>query len=266
MKKLFEFEPCECNLKVKLAFSYTPKILQNHFDTRPYSGLLYVEQGTYTYSSESGSFCAWAGSLIYLPPGSIAYSYLIDASGDQEPKTMQIEFDLCDKLGVPIAYSDSPRLLSNDAELFHTEFLSVISAFVDKSPLRLQAGMLNLLASCSELVDVKNERSLQKRLAPAVAALQENYNKPIAVSELATLCHMSESQLRRLFRRHTGISPIAYKNELVLDSAKRLLKYGELGIGEIADTLGFYDIYAFSHFFSSATGFSPSEYRKSRRT
>lgn len=149
-----------------------------------------------------------------------------------EPETMQIELDLADKAS---------------------------------TPLRLHGAVLNLLASCAELVDVKDERSLQKRLAPAFDYLQENYNKSVSVEVLARLCHLSESQLRRLFRRQTGKSPIAYKNELLLNSAKRLLKYGDLSIGEIADSLGFYDIYAFSHFFSASVGISPSEYRRSQR-
>lgn len=267
MNSLFDFNPSECRIKVMLAFGYTPKILQNRFDTRPYTGLLYVVQGRYIYSSNGKSFVGEAGSLIYLPPLSSPYSYRIQSSDGVEPETMQIELDLADKDGNPIAYSDCPCLLSEDAESLRQDIASVISLFVDKAstPLRLHGAVLNLLASCAELVDVKDERSLQKRLAPAFDYLQENYNKSVSVEVLARLCHLSESQLRRLFRRQTGKSPIAYKNELLLNSAKRLLKYGDLGIGEISDSLGFYDIYAFSHFFSASVGISPSEYRRSRR-
>ncbi len=267
MNGIFDFNPSECRIKVMLAFGYTPKILQNRFDTRPYTGLLYVAKGRYTYSCSGESFSAEAGSLIYLPPLCTAYSYLIQYPDGIEPETMQIELDLTDGNGKPIAYSDRPCLLSEDAESLRTDIASVISLFVDKesSSLRLHGAVLNLLAACAEIFDVKDEHSLQKRLAPAFAFLQENYNKSVSTEKLAGLCHLSESQLRRLFRRLTGTSPIAYKNELVLNSAKRLLKYGDLGIGEIADSLGFYDIYAFSHFFSASVGISPSEYRRSRR-
>ena len=44
--------------------------------------------------------------------------------------------------------------------------------------------------------------------------------------------------------------------------AKRLLKIDEFNVSEIAEMLGYYDIYAFSHFFTKYEGVSPIAYRK----
>ena len=52
-----------------------------------------------------------------------------------------------------------------------------------------------------------------------------------------------------------------YKNQLLLKEACKLLCDGELCIGEIAENLGFCDIYAFSHFISKYTGVSPTVYK-----
>ena len=80
------------------------------------------------------------------------------------------------------------------------------------------------------------------------------------------LCHISQSQLRRLFRKERGMSPLAYKKELLVADAKSMIDSGLFSVGEISELLGFYDIYAFSHFFAEETGMSPSAYKKGRRT
>ena len=115
------------------------------------------------------------------------------------------------------------------------------------------------MSACAE----GNDRTSVEKIAPALRYLNEHYSKTFDVKTLADLCYISTSQLTRLFKKHLGLSPIAYKNKLRLDAAKRLLDNPELSIGEISDILGFYDVYAFSHFFSTATGNSPSKYKES---
>ena len=55
--------------------------------------------------------------------------------------------------------------------------------------------------------------------------------------------------------------PLQYKRALIFKIAKKLLKTREFKIGEIADMLGFNDIYEFSHFFMKMAGISPREYQ-----
>ena len=77
---------------------------------------------------------------------------------------------------------------------------------------------------------------------------------------LAKLCSLSGSQLRRCFKSAIGKSPKAYQNELVFNAAKSLLNLGEFTVSEISEMLGFYDLYAFSHFFSKHSGKSPRKF------
>ena len=56
-----------------------------------------------------------------------------------------------------------------------------------------------------------------------------------------------------------GMSPIKYKNHIRLQNAIALIKTGNISISEIADTLGFESVYAFSQFFKTQTGSSPSK-------
>ena len=261
MKRLFEFDAVHTVAEVVLAFSYTPRVMQNQILHRPHTGLLYVVRGSYAYTWDGGSFCAPAGSVIYLPPGSAPYSYSIEESTE----TVQVEFDLyCAETKTPLAYGAQPMLLGVMPQV-KGAFEAVVQCFQKKdtaSRLELQSALYALLAACVRHTDTAQPQD--GRIMPALLYLQENYTKAVSVEKLATLCHLSPSQLRRLFRATFGKSPIAYKNALLLADAKKLLENAQLSIGEIADMLGFYDIYAFSHFFSAAEGIPPRAYRKER--
>lgn len=263
MKQLFDFEPEHTTISLRYALTFEPKVLDNSIEIRTYNGLLLVVSGTIVYNFEGGEFRAGAGSLIYLPAGSKPYSYKIfPGENDVPPKISQIEFSLYDqKIKEYISYSQTPVMLFDASSEIVDFFNSVVSGFEKKnifSPITLHADFLYFLAKCKEQSEKKPKNP---KIAPALVYLHENFTKQVSVSKLASMCFLSESQLRRLFISVTGKTPIAYKNELLMNSAKKLLKTGVFSIGEIADLLGFYDIYAFSHFFSANAGISPKAYK-----
>lgn len=263
MKHLFDFDLSTTVLNIKLAFSYQPKILNLDITDRPYSGLLYVQSGTYRYQYEDGSFVAEAGSVIYLPPGSKPYCYTIQSDSNQAlAKAMQIEFELLSAgNNNTIAFSEHPIQAFTDINgMVRKAFEAVIGNYAKTDPisrLSLYANMYRLLALCMEGSEKQYTQSVYGKIFPAIQFIQENYTKPFRIEEAATLCHISESQLRRLFREVLGKTPTAYKNELLMDTACKLLETGELRISEIAEILGFSDIYSFSHWFYRTTGTSP---------
>ena len=74
---------------------------------------------------------------------------------------------------------------------------------------------------------------------------------------------LGKSQLSAIFKQYSGESLMAYYADLKIREAKKLLREEQLGIGEIAETLGFSSIHIFSRAFKKATGFSPTAYKKS---
>ena len=94
--------------------------------------------------------------------------------------------------------------------------------------------------------------------------LELNLGENIRIGELAGLLHVDRCYLRTLFCAEEGVSPKEYLMRLRLDRAKELLLDGKISVTEVGAEIGFGDVLAFSRFFRSRTGISPSEYRKKR--
>ncbi len=81
------------------------------------------------------------------------------------------------------------------------------------------------------------------------------------VSEMARQAGMSPAHFSRRFRSLVGEPPNRWQARIRIDRARELLRHSPLTIGEVADALGYRDIYFFSRQFKRMTGTSPSMYR-----
>lgn len=75
-------------------------------------------------------------------------------------------------------------------------------------------------------------------------------------------CGLSRAQFNRLFRSHTGTSPANYIIECRMQRARALLESSPMRIGEIAQALGYSDVYYFSRQFRERMGVSPRVWRE----
>jgi AraC-like DNA-binding protein len=91
--------------------------------------------------------------------------------------------------------------------------------------------------------------------------IDRHYSHRLLLPDLAGRAHMSEAHFCRVFKARYGVSPIAYQQELRIAAAKNLLTSTNLRCKEIADRLGYTDVYCFSKAFKKNTGLSPSELR-----
>ena len=94
------------------------------------------------------------------------------------------------------------------------------------------------------------------------ALLSKHSGNRLTLKELSTLLGYSEKYTSEIFRKYMGLSFSEYLKQLHLDKATTLLKDQNLTIAQIAESVGFSDAFAFSHFFKRAIGCSPSEFRK----
>lgn len=95
--------------------------------------------------------------------------------------------------------------------------------------------------------------------------LSEHYPEKITLEILAASQNISISQLKRIFKEHTGGSVITYLTALRIKEAKRLIQESSLNFSQIAVTVGYDNIYYFSTVFKKHTGMTLTEYSKSLR-
>ncbi len=117
-------------------------------------------------------------------------------------------------------------------------------------------GGLNSCLMCKEYDEV------DEMLEPAIRYLQNAPEKAISVPELAKLCQISESYFYTRFHSAMGMTPIEYKNRLMISRAQSLLvDEPNMPIEVIVDKCGFSSSAYFRKIFKQISGCSPREYR-----
>ncbi len=91
--------------------------------------------------------------------------------------------------------------------------------------------------------------------------IETNYAKKITVSDLTDKLGISQPYLFRLFMDAFGKSPKQYINDYRLTQAKILLTQTDMTVSQVAKAVGYDDALAFSKFFSTHEGMSPSVYK-----
>jgi transcriptional regulator GlxA family with amidase domain len=156
--------------------------------------------------------------------------------------------------------ADRPVKTANSrvAELMK-EIVRQGSGFGSVNQFKLTADVYSVLSLFFERVRDSCE---ELQIYPALRLLEEHYNEQVSVGRLAEACALSESQLRRLFLKETGMSPVEYKNHLRIKKATDMLLYSRATVAEISQVTGFKNSFVFSRVFKQFKGVSPSEYRK----
>jgi AraC family transcriptional regulator of arabinose operon len=132
---------------------------------------------------------------------------------------------------------------------------------IDYLGLQLAANILeNILLELADHLrrEVHREPWLQK--ITDQLAINPNHSNYL---ELARDHGFGLSTLRRRFAKSMGVSIHQYTLQLRIMEARKLLGESTLPIKEIAERLGFEDVYYFGRQFKKQLGISPGKYRKS---
>ena len=107
------------------------------------------------------------------------------------------------------------------------------------------------------------QRSQLDIVQPAVEYIEHNYSDPqLNNTRLAIVSGISEVYLRKLFSNLFGITPAKYVTDVRIEKAKAMLSLGVMSVSEVAEAVGFSNIYHFSKTFKRVTGYTPTEYIK----
>ena len=122
---------------------------------------------------------------------------------------------------------------------------------------RLRAGREGQLPARNEPIG----SSVPAKLREAIVLMERNLEHLLAIGEVARQVDLSQRQMERLFKTHTGVSPVRYYLDVRLDRARGLVTQTELPITTIAVACGFTSGARFTRAYKERFGLAPSRDR-----
>jgi transcriptional regulator GlxA family with amidase domain len=130
-------------------------------------------------------------------------------------------------------------------------------------------SILNILSTSNDmqlLSDASfsnvNKSYNSRRVEKVIEYLNQHYDKPISLAEVATIANMTEVSFSRFFKANTGTSFINSLLEIRLGHASRCLIDTNLPIGDIAFNCGFNNISNFNRLFKKRKNCTPKDFRE----
>ena len=104
------------------------------------------------------------------------------------------------------------------------------------------------------------------RLLPALGWIDRHLGDPaLSVGDVAGQLYVSEVQLRKLFRRTLGVSPVQFIRRRRVDRACAMLAERGMSVEQVALACGFSDPPYFCRVFKTLLGTTPGRYRRAER-
>lgn len=245
-----------------------------------FTELAYILSGKGKYLVEGKEYDVVSGDLLICNPG-VRHNHIIT-----NPKEATIQFisgftNFHFKNMAPnsIELPDGGCILHTSAELKQELSRHCYTMIAEKES--KQAGryimfkthlMQLLLLIMREIAEVEkseqkgcNFESYNKSYAVnrIINYLNENYEHKISLEQIAHNMYLSPVYISKIFKEETGESPINYLIKIRLEKAKDILLNADSGsIKNIANRVGYDDVYHFSKLFKKYYGISPLYYKK----
>lgn len=226
--------------------------------------LLYVVDGLLGVAEDEKIYDLKKGELVFHKPMSF---HRLWSAYETSPQVIVMSFALSDT---------GPKELSNNKfKLDESQFRILRQALNCTRYLwKFEDDILNqLIANSIErliltvLLDSNPHRKKTKKTKGTqnykniISVMNENLSESLTIDELAALCNMSASNLKKTFKKYSGIGVIDYFIDLKMKKALELIG-AEMKISEISELLGYSSPHYFSEAFKKHNGMTPTEYRK----
>ncbi|MDR1407502.1 MAG: AraC family transcriptional regulator [Tannerella sp.] len=246
----------------------------------PFARLYMVESGSAQVVMPDGAYTIHPGKL-YLIPSFVTHSYKNDRFFtlyyihiydelnvfDRWSFPFEVDADELDAMLVkrllainpgrelkrsdPDSYDNMPTLMQNIAQNEQFTFHSIVET---------KGILLQLFSRFLDKASPKQEIA-DRRIAKVLRFIQENIHRSIPVSELSSLCYLTNDHLIRLFKKEIKCTPVQYINKKKIEKAQLMLIIGDKSIKDIAYGLSFDNISYFYRLFKKMTGVSPNRYK-----
>jgi AraC-like DNA-binding protein len=236
-------------------------------DTRDYYLIHYVTKGKGTYATASQTYHLSTYDGFLITPGST----IVHTADAAEP------WDVC---WVAFFGKRAERLLeaaglNEDNLIFHYEeddyLEKCIKDIYNESRTTVNTATITgfFYLFMGKLIEIHQIRKAEEKeilvhshFDDAKIYIYRNIRNPISVYNLARYLCLDTSQVYRIFRKNTGLSPMQFITDLRIQKSCELLVKTDLPVKEISEWMGFEYQSHFTKQFKKIMGMNPSEYRK----
>lgn len=167
--------------------------------------------------------------------------------------------------------SQLPIIQIPQEDLLQFETLWTMFSIEMQSKDNLQIDMLQMMLKrylilCTRLFKVQDQYPEEKIEIDIIRdfnfLVEQHFKTKHSVSEYAELLNKSPKTLSNIFSKIGSKTPLQYIHERKMLEARRLLRYSDMQIQEVAYEIGYDDIQTFSRFFKKQEGVSPSVFKE----
>lgn len=215
-----------------------------HF-TKPHIG--YITKGYAKFLYNGNTVYAYEGDLIYIALDT-KYRSIWYGSPDIQWYSLNFEFEPKHAF-----YGYRFQILKN----YPCEIFQKLLQTYNNAPLLFLSHLYALFDDIYGKMTGSALSVSYDSVSPAIKYIEENYNKDISAVTLEKLCHMSRSAFFKQFKRATGVTPITYKHNIMIQQAIDLLTSTNASIEEISNLVGFSSANYFRKVFYKLTDKTP---------
>lgn len=167
--------------------------------------------------------------------------------------------------GHEFADTDEPFAVEDDAAGTIASLVDTMQRIYTKRE-NYQSICDHLLKAVTELLSSRLDGDLEPSIDKLTTIMETGFSDPdFSLSSVARQSGYCNDHLRRIFKKHLGLSPLEYLTTLRLNYAKKLLmENGDLNhtVAAISAMSGFTDVSYFSRLFKKHTNRSPLEFMR----
>lgn len=280
---------CQCEFDITyndfnptILFSCKKKmVIDSQYHDHDFTEIAYILSGKGCYIVNGITYNVEAGDLIMCNPG-VKHQNIV--TNVKEPTVEFIcgftNFHFKNMPPNSVVLKDGGYILHTDAELRQEinkhcyEMIAENDANKPGKCFMLKARLMQiLLLVVREVYDVNPERtkgynfeSYNKSYAVKriINYLNENYEHKISLEQIAHNMYLSPVYISKIFKEETGESPINYLIKIRLEKARDILTHSDSrSIKNIANSVGYDDVYHFSKLFKKYYGVAPLYFKRS---
>ena len=221
-------------------------------ESHPFWEMVYVFEGSVGITADERVYTLSEGDMVFHKPMEF---HRIWSQKGTSLTSVKCSEDMKELINRMVDIKDKAFSMRDECQL---------KGILDKTAAFEYLLMLEMLlckaGEKGERIDVAKFRDASI-FSRAVSVLNENISTKMTVEQLAVICFVSTSKIKKVFAKYAGCGVAEYFNFMKVARARAMLKNGE-PISAISDKLGFSNQFSFSSVFKKIMSMTPTQYKK----